>query len=65
VTSSDNTLVVTYQASANEVIGGKKFRRGFSPRLSVFVRGPKGWQILGHANFNTPCKYAGCTMAEP
>lgn len=54
-TASTRTAVtVTYQAAAKEIINGKKFKSGFAPRLSVFFLGPRGWQIVGHANFNTP-----------
>jgi hypothetical protein len=54
VTSTRGALVVTYQAAAKEIINGKKFKAGFAPRLSVFSRGAHGWQLVGHANFNTP-----------
>ncbi len=53
-TSTRKTIVMTYQSAAKEIIHGKKFRSGFAPRLSVFVRGAHGWQLVGHANFNTP-----------
>jgi hypothetical protein len=53
-TSTRKTIVVTYQSAAKEIINGKKFRSGSAPRLSVFVRGAHGWQLVGHANFNTP-----------
>ena len=53
-TSTRNAVVVTYQSAAKEIINGKKFKSGFAPRLSVFVRGAHGWQLVGHANFNPP-----------
>jgi hypothetical protein len=53
-TSTRKTVVVTYQSAAREIINGKKFKTGFAPRLSVFVWGAHGWQLVGHANFNTP-----------
>lgn len=53
-TSTRNTVVVTYESAAKEIINGKKFKSGFAPRLSVFVRAAHGWQLIGHANFNTP-----------
>lgn len=53
-TSTRRTVVVTYQSATKEIINGKPFKSGFAPRLSVFVRGAHGWQIVGHANFNTP-----------
>lgn len=53
-TSTGKALVVTYQAAADEVINGKQFKSGYAPRLSVFSTGSRGWQIVAHANFNTP-----------
>lgn len=53
-TSEPTVVVVTYQVAALEIINGKHFRTGYEPRLSVFVRGAQGWQIVAHANFNTP-----------
>lgn len=53
-TSTRKTVVVTYQSAAKEIINGKKFKSGFAPRLSVFVRAAHGWRLIGHANFNTP-----------
>ena len=53
-TSTRKTVVVTYQAAAKEIVNGKKFKSGFAPRLSVFVRCAHGWRLVGHANFNTP-----------
>ena len=55
VTSDANALLATYQiAVRNEVINGKPYATGYSPRMMVFVRGAKGWQVLGLANFNAP-----------
>ena len=42
----------TYEIAASEVINGRQLRTGYAPRISVFVNGAKGWQIVGHANFN-------------
>lgn len=53
-TSKGSVLIVTYQAAAKEVIDGKKFKSGYAPRMSVFSSGSAGWQIVAHANFNTP-----------
>ena len=52
VTSTGNSIVVSYQANAFEIINNKKFRSGFEPRLSVFVKGSAGWQLVAHSNFN-------------
>lgn len=53
-TSQPTAVVVTYQAAAVEIINGRHFGTGYEPRLSVFVRGAQGWQIVAHANFNAP-----------
>ncbi len=53
-TSDGTVLVATYEVSSNQVINGKQQKTGFAPRLSVFERGAKGWQLLAHANFNVP-----------
>jgi hypothetical protein len=47
-----NVLVVRYLASATGVVNGKPYAPGPAPRLSVFVRNGKRWQIVAHANFN-------------
>lgn len=54
VTSAPGTIVVTYQANVDEIIGGKPFRTGYLPRISVFVKGAQGWQLVAHSNFNKP-----------
>jgi len=47
-----NVLVVRYLATATGVVNGKPYAPGPAPRLSVFVRNGKRWQIVAHANFN-------------
>ena len=54
VTSAGSQLVATYQVASDQVINGKQFKAGYAPRITVFVKGARGWQLLGHANFNTP-----------
>ena len=45
-------LAVRYLATATGVVDGKPYTPGPAPRLSVFVRNGKRWQIVAHANFN-------------
>ena len=40
------------QLSAEWIVNGKPYSPGPAPRLSVFVRDGKKWQIVAHANFN-------------
>jgi ketosteroid isomerase-like protein len=47
-----NVLVVRYLATATGVVNGKPYAPGPAPRLSVFARNGKKWQIVAHANFN-------------
>lgn len=45
-------LVVRYLADATGVVNGNPYSPGPAPRLSVFSRGAKRWQLVAHANFN-------------
>ena len=47
-----SVLVVRYLATATGVVDGKPYTPGPAPRLSVFTRHGKHWQIVAHANFN-------------
>lgn len=47
-----SVLVVRYLADATGVVDGKQYTPGPAPRLSVFTRNGKRWQIVAHANFN-------------
>src|SRR5947209_4942788 len=53
-TSTRTAVTVTYQAATKEMTNGKVSKSGFAPRLSVFFLGARGWQLVGHANFNPP-----------
>jgi hypothetical protein len=53
-TSSGGTPVGTYEVASEQVINGKQFHTEYAPRLSVFVKAGNHWQLLAHANFNTP-----------
>jgi hypothetical protein len=47
-----SVLVVRYLATATGIVNGKPYTPGPAPRLSVFARNGKRWQIVAHANFN-------------
>jgi len=47
-----DVLVVRYLADATGIVNGKPYSPGPAPRLSVFVRDGKKWQIVAHSNFN-------------
>jgi uncharacterized protein DUF4440 len=52
VTRTGNVLVARYDVAATITINGVPQARAPAPRLSVFVKGAKGWQMVAHANFN-------------
>jgi Domain of unknown function (DUF4440) len=47
-------IVVRYDVEAVVTIDGVPQERAPAPRLSVFVQGKQGWQLVAHANFNVP-----------
>jgi hypothetical protein len=47
-----DVLVVRYLADATGIVNGKPYTPGPAPRLTVFVRDGKKWQVVAHANFN-------------
>ena len=47
-----DVLVVRYLADATGIVNGKPYSPGPAPRLTVFKRDGKAWQIVAHANFN-------------
>jgi hypothetical protein len=47
-------IVVRYDVEAVVTIDGVPQSRAPAPRLSVFVQGRNGWQLVAHANFNVP-----------
>jgi len=51
-THSGGVLVVRYLAEVTGLVNGKPYTPGPAPRLSVFDRTRKGWQLVAHANFN-------------
>lgn len=51
VTEQGDTIIVTYDVSVSETIDGKKLPDSApSPRLSVWLDTPTGWQWIAHAN---------------
>jgi hypothetical protein len=53
-TRAGNVIVARYDLIIDSTIDGQPQSTSPAPRLSTFVKGPKGWQIVAHANFNTP-----------
>lgn len=51
---SGTIIVVRYGAVTSKTIDGVEFPTPPAPRLSIFRRGPEGWRIIAHANFNAP-----------
>ncbi len=51
-TKSGSVLIARYQATIEGVVNGKPATPGPAPRLSVFFRNGKTWQLVAHANFN-------------
>jgi hypothetical protein len=45
-------LVARYEVVVDSTINGQPQSSNPAPRLSVFFKGPKGWQMVAHANFN-------------
>ena len=54
VTRTGGVIVVRYDVTAVVTIDGTAQSRDPAPRLSVFTKGKKRWQLVAHANFNTP-----------
>jgi hypothetical protein len=58
VTRAGKTLIVRYDSAADVTIDGVQQSTDPAPRLSVFVKSKKRWQIVAHANFNVPAEEA-------
>jgi uncharacterized protein DUF4440 len=56
VTREGKTIIVRYDSVADVTIDGVQQSTDPAPRLSVFVKGKKGWRIVAHANFNVPAE---------
>jgi hypothetical protein len=52
VTRDGPVLVARYEVVVDSTINGQPQSSNPAPRLSVFFKGPKGWQMVAHANFN-------------
>ena len=53
VTEQGDTIIVTYSVSVAESIDGKNLTNPApSPRQSVWIKTPSGWQWIAHANLN-------------
>ena len=64
-TKTGGVYVVRYDVVADVTIDGVQQSNAPAPRLSVFVKGKGGWQIVAHANFNVPEDEATTTTTEP
>ena len=53
-TRAGPVIVVRYDVAAVVTIDGVQQSRDPAPRLSIFAKGTKGWQLVAHANFNVP-----------
>ena len=53
-TKAGNVIVVRYDVIADVTIDGQQQSMDPAPRLSVFAKGKKGYQLVAHANFNVP-----------
>lgn len=47
-----DNLVTRYQVVVDSTIDGQEQPTDPAPRMSVFVKGDRGWQLLAHSNFN-------------
>jgi len=52
-TRTGPVIVARYTVVVDSTIGGRKQATDPAPRLSVFVKGKDGWQIVAHSNFNS------------
>lgn len=52
VTRNGPVIVVTYLASVEETIKGKRLHLKPAPRLSVFLKTDDGWKWMVHANLH-------------
>ncbi|HET7290706.1 MAG TPA: nuclear transport factor 2 family protein [Thermodesulfobacteriota bacterium] len=53
VTEQGDTIIITYSVSVAESIDGKNLTNPApSPRQSVWIKTPSGWQWIAHANLN-------------
>jgi hypothetical protein len=53
-TRAGDVIVARFDLEVDAVINGQQQSTAPAPRLAVFVKGPKGWQLAAYANFNTP-----------
>jgi hypothetical protein len=53
-TLTGDVLVVRYTATTDQIVEGKEYKKDPAPRLSTFLWTGKTWQLVSHANFNTP-----------
>jgi Mg2+/Co2+ transporter CorB len=56
ITMSESIMIVSYGATAQELIDGKSTLAQSSHRLSVFHKTDEGWKWVAHASFITIIK---------
>ena len=49
-TRSDSVIIVTYNVTTEETIGGERLPKRSSMRMSIFLKTNDGWKWLAHAN---------------
>jgi len=54
VTRRGSVIVARYDLVIDSTINGVQQSSDPAPRLSAFTKGNDGWQIVAHANFNSP-----------
>jgi hypothetical protein len=59
VTRTGKVIVARYDVAAVVTINGVAQSRAPAPRLTVFVKGSNGWQMVAHANFNVAAPSTG------
>lgn len=52
VTRDGPVLVARYEVIVDSTVDGQPQSTNPAPRLSVFYKGPKGWKMVSHSNFN-------------
>jgi len=52
-TQVEDTLIITFWASAQEQINGKLLSTKFTPRMSIWKKTKEGWKKIAYANLNT------------
>lgn len=49
-TTASGVVVVTYLTSTTQLVNGQHVHSGFAPRISAFVHGARGWQMVSQGD---------------